>query len=309
MERIRSEWSSMPADSRRRGLGRGLGALLGREAFDEGLIRDLPVHEIRPSRLQPRSEISSEDVAELAASIADRGVLQPIVVRPVDDGFELVAGERRWRAALAAGLQVVPSVVRHLSDQESLEVALLENLQREDLRPLEKARAYRRLQDEFGITQEQIAARLRKSQAAIANTLRLLLLPEEVQQTLDRGRITEGHARALLALAAPQAMRDACREIERRSLSVRQTEALVRRWTTSRGLPARPRRAGDPNVAAVEAELSAGLQTKVAIKAGRRRGQIVIEFYSPADLDRLTLLLLSITRGSDQTQDLPPTLD
>lgn len=309
MEGTRSQSSSMPADARRRGLGRGLGALLGREAFDEGLIRDLPIHEVRPSRLQPRSEVSPEDVAELAASIADRGVLQPIVVRPADDGYELVAGERRWRAALAAGLQIVPAVVRHLSDQESLEVALLENLQREDLRPLEKARAYRRLQDEFGITQEQIAARLRKSQAAIANTLRLLHLPEEVQDALDRGRITEGHARALLALSAPQAIRDACGEVERRSLSVRQTEALVKRWTISRGIQRRPRRTGDPNVAAVEAELSTGLQTKVAIWAGRRRGHITIEFYSPADLDRLVLLLLSAIRGSDQTRDLPPDSD
>jgi len=303
------QWSGMSADARKRGLGRGLGALLGREAFDEGLIRDLPVHEIRPSRLQPRSEVSPEDVAELAASIADRGVLQPIVVRPTDDGYELVAGERRWRAALAAGLQVIPAVVRHLSDQESLEVALLENLQREDLRPLEKARAYRRLHDEFGMTQEQIAARLRKSQAAIANTLRLLQLPGEVQETLDKGRITEGHARALLALPTPQAMRDACRETERRSLSVRQTEVLVRRWSISRGILRRPRHAVDPNVAAVEAELSTGLQTKVAIQAGRRRGHIIIEFYSPADLDRLVSLLLAAVRGSDQASDLPPRTD
>src|SRR3990170_1229016 len=288
----------MPADARRRGLGRGLGALLGREAFDEGLIRDLPIHEIRPSRLQPRREVSPEDVAELAASIADRGVLQPIVVRPTDDGYELVAGERRWRAALAAGLQVIPAVVRHLSDQESLEVALLENLQREDLRPLEKARAYQRLHDEFGMTQ-----------AAIANTLRLLQLPGEVQETLDKGRITEGHARALLALPTPQAMRDACREIERRSLSVRQTEVLVRRWSISRGILRRPRHAVDPNVAAVEAELSTGLQTKVATRRGRRRAHIIFDFSPPADLDRLVSLLLAAVRGSDQASDLPPGTD
>lgn len=296
MEETRPHLSGVPADARRRGLGRGLGALLGREAYDEGLIRDLPINEVRPSRLQPRSQVSPEDVAELAASIGDRGVLQPIVVRPIEDGYELVAGERRWRAALVAGLQVVPAVVRHLSDQESLEVALLENLQREDLRPLEKARAYRRLHDEFGITQEQIAARLRKSQAAIANTLRLLQLPDAVQESLDRSRITEGHARALLALPDPQAMRDACREVERRSLSVRETERLVRRWSISRGILGRPRHVADPNVAAVEAELSTGLQTKVSIRTGRRRGQVVIEFYSPADLDRLVSLLLFAAR-------------
>lgn len=288
----------MSADPRRRGLGRGLGALLGRETFDEGLVRDLPVHEIRPSRLQPRSQVSPEDVEELAASIVDRGVLQPIVVRPADDGYELVAGERRWRAAMAAGLQVVPAIVKNLSDQDALEVALLENIQREDLRPLEKARAYLRLQQEFGMTQDQIAARLRKSQAAIANTLRLLQLPEEVQESLDKGRITEGHARALLALLAPQAMKDACQEVERRKLSVRQTEQLVRRWGISRGIQRRSRRAVDPNVAAVEAELSAGLQTRVAIRQGRRRGHVLIEFYSPDDLDRIVSMLLAVTRGS-----------
>src|SRR3972149_3091584 len=241
----------MPADARRRGLGRGLGGLLGREAVDEGLIRDPPIHEIRPSRRQPRREVSPEDVAELAASIADRGVLQPIVVRPTDDGYELVAGERRWRAALAAGRQGIPAGVPALSAQE----------------------------------------------------------PGEVRECLDKGRITEGQARALLALPTPQAMRDACREIERRSLSVRQTEVLVRRWSISRGILRRPRYAVDPNVAAVEAELSTGLQTKVAIQAGRRRGHIIIEFYSPADLDRLVSLLLAAVRGSDQASDLPPGTD
>ncbi len=289
----------MSAEARRRGLGRGLGALLGREAFDEGLVRDLPVREIRPSRLQPRSQVSPEDVEELAASIVDRGVLQPIVVRPADDGYELVAGERRWRAAMAAGLQVVPAVVRNLSDQDALEVALLENIQREDLRPLEKARAYRRLQQEFGMTQDQIAARLRKSQAAIANTLRLLQLPEEVQESLDEGRITEGHARALLALPSTQAVKEACREVERRKLSVRETERLVRRWGISREIRRRSRHPVDPHIAAVMAELSAGLQTKVAIRQGRRRGQILIEFYSPADLDRIVSTLLAVTGNAD----------
>jgi len=309
VEGTRPHWSGMSAEPRKRGLGRGLGALLGREAFDEGIVRDLPVHEIRPSRLQPRSPVASEDVEELAASIVDRGVLQPIVVRPTDDGYEVVAGERRWRAAMAAGLQVVPAVVRNLSDQDALEVSLLENIQREDLRPLEKARAYRRLHEEFGITQEQIAARLRKSQATIANTLRLLQLPEEVQQSLDKGRITEGHARALLALPTPQAMKEACLEVERRNLSVRQTEQLVRRWNISRGIRSRPRRAVDPNIAAVEAEISASLQTKVAIRAGRRRGHIVIEYYSPADLDRIVSMLLAVAKGAVVAGRTPGDID
>ena len=296
--------SSMSSEARKGGLGRGLGALLGREAFDEGLVRDLPVHEIRPSRLQPRGEVGSEDIAELAASIRDRGVLQPIVVRPTENGYEVVAGERRWRAAIASGLQMVPAVIRHFSDQESLEVALLENLQREDLRPLEKARAYQRLHEEFGMTQEQIAARLRKSQPSIANAIRLLHLPQEIQTSLEKGRISEGHARALLGLPHPQAILDASRAIERRGLSVRQTEALVKRWSLiSRGPHRRRVRALDPNVAALEEELSTRFQTKVSIRAGRRRGHIVIEYYSPTDLERILSQLLASM--GDQAPPVP----
>lgn len=297
--------SSISPDARKRGLGRGLGALLGREAFDEGLVRDLPIHEIRPSRLQPRGAVSSADIAELAASIGDRGVLQPIVVRPTENGYEVVAGERRWRAAIASGLQMVPAVVRHFSDQESLEVALLENLQRQDLRPLEKARAYQRLHEEFGMTQEQIAARLRKSQSGIANAIRLLQLPQEIQASLAEGRISEGHARALLGLPHPQAILDASRAIERRGLSVRQAETLVKRWSIiSRGTHRRRGRALDPNLAAVEEELSSRLQTKASIRAGRRGGHIIIEFYSPTDLERiLSLLLASI--GDQKATPVP----
>lgn len=293
MEEKRPLSSGMPADPRKRGLGRGLGALLGREAFDEGLIRDVPLNEIRPSRYQPRGEISEDDIADLRASIQDRGLLQPIVIRPLEDGYELVAGERRWRAAKAVGLQLVPAVVRHLSDQESLEIALLENLQREDLRPMEKARAYRRLHEEFGMTQEQIASRLRKSQASVANTLRLLQLPEDVQNSVEKVRITEGHARALLGLSNPQAVRELCREIERRGLSVRQTEALVRRGSISRGIRRRSGELLDPNLLAVQEDLSRALQTKISIRRGRRRGQILIDFYSPEDLDRIIAILLS----------------
>ena len=285
----------MSADPRRRGLGRGLGALLGRESFDEGLIRDIPLHEIRPGRYQPRSEIGEEDIADLKASIQDRGLLQPVVVRPLEDGYELVAGERRWRAARSVGMQLIPAVVRHLTDQEALEIALLENLQREDLRPMDKARAYHRLSEEFGMTQEQIAARLRKSQASIANTLRLLQLPDEIQGSLEKGRITEGHARALLGLPQPQAIREVCRDVERRGLSVRQTEALVRRWSFPRGTHRRPGLPADPNLLAVQEDLSKAFQTKVTIRPGRRRGQIEIEYYSPEDLDRLVTLLLSMT--------------
>jgi ParB family chromosome partitioning protein len=289
------------ADARKRGLGRGLGVLLGRETFDDAVIRDLPIQDVRPSPLQPRTAIAEEDLVELTESIRDRGVLQPVLVRPVDEGFELVAGERRWRAALSAGLQFIPAVVRRLSNQEALEIALLENLQREDLSPLERARAYRRLQLEFGMTQEQIAQRLHKSQSSIANTVRLLQLPEEVQASLARGRISEGHARALLGVMDPETIRQLWQEVERRGLSVRQTEGLAKRRNISRGIKRRSAQAADPNLLALADTLSARFQTKVVIHSTKHQGRIVIEFYSLGDLDRI----LAVLTAQDQTGSSP----
>lgn len=292
------------ADTRKRGLGRGLGVLLGRETYDDAVVRDLPIQDLRPSPLQPRTEISEGDLTELTASIRDRGVLQPVLVRPIEEGFELVAGERRWRAALSAGLQFIPAVVRRLSNQEALEIALLENLQREDLSPLERARAYRRLQLEFGMTQEQIAQRLHKSQSSIANTVRLLQLPEEVQASLARERITEGHARALLGVTDHEAIRELWQEVERKGLSVRQTEALAKRRNISRGIRRRPARATDPNLLALADLLSTRFQTKVSIHSTKRQGRIVIEFYSLTDLDRIFSVLTAQHRAGSSHTDI-----
>src|SRR5712692_5982758 len=186
---------------RTRGLGRGLGALIGEQDAmrPRETVVEIPVEEIRPNRYQPRQSLNDTALHELAESIREHGVLQPVVVRRIDRGFELVAGERRFRASQLAGLARVPACVRDYTDEQALEVALVENLQREDINALEAARAYRRLADEFGLTQEQIATKVGKSRSTVANTLRLLQLPAKLQRSLESGEITEGHARALLA--------------------------------------------------------------------------------------------------------------
>jgi ParB family chromosome partitioning protein len=234
--------------------------------------------------------MNPQEFAGLVESIRRHGVLQPIVVRPVGDGFEVVAGERRWRAAEAAGLAAVPAVTRALSDQEALELALVENLQREDLGPLERARAYRRLVSGFGMTQEQVAQRVGKSQPSIANSLRLLQLPAQIQASVESGRITEGHARALLAAGSQAAMLKVWEKVERRGLSVRETEALVGP-RISREI--RPRaKAKDPHLRGAEQDLSRRYGTKVAVVGTRRRGTLGFAYYSEEDLQRLLDLLL-----------------
>ncbi len=276
---------------RRRGLGRGLGALIpGADGLAAERSSDVPVSRLRPSPFQPRQAMDPQEFAGLVESIRRHGVLQPIVVRPSADGFEVVAGERRWRAAEAAGLRMVPAVVRPLSDREALELALVENLQREDLGPLERARAYRRLVGDFGMTQEQVAERVGKSQPSIANSLRLLQLPPQIQASLELGRITEGHARALLAAGSQPAMLKIWEKVERRGLSVRETEALVRPGI-SREIPVRSG-AKDPHLRSAEQHLSRRYGTKVSVVGTRRRGTLAFAYYAEEDLQRLLDLLL-----------------
>jgi len=233
-----------------------------------------------------------QEFSGLVESVRRHGVLQPIVARPVGDGLEVVAGERRWRAAEAAGLASVPAVIRSLSDQEALELALVENLQREDLGPLERARAYRRLMSEFGITQEQVAQRVGKSQPSIANSLRLLQLPQQILTSLQAGRIAEGHARALLGAAGSQAtMLKIWEQVERRGLSVRETEALVGAGI-SREITHPRAKAKDPHLRGAEQDLSRRYGTKVTAAGTRRRGTLGFAYYSEEDLQRLLDLLL-----------------
>lgn len=275
----------------RRALGRGLGALIpGADQAVAERPSEIPVSRLRPSALQPRQAMDPQEFAGLVESVRRHGVLQPIVVRPVADGFEVVAGERRWRAAEAAGQATVPAIIRPLSDREALELALVENLQREDLGPLERARAYRKLVDDFGMTQGQVAERVGKSQPSVANSLRLLHLPSQVQASLDAGRITEGHARALMAAGSQVAILKIWARVERRGLSVRETEALVRP-SISREIPRRSR-AKDPHLRSAEQSLSRRYGTKVSMVGTRRKGTLAFAYYSEEDLQRLLDLLL-----------------
>ncbi len=272
----------------RRALGRGLGALIpGAGLVPETGVTEIPVDRIRPNSLQPRAGFDREPLAELEASIREHGVLQPVLLRPSGDRYELVAGERRWRAAVAAGLSSVPAVVRQMDDRNALEVALVENLQREDLNPMERARAYRRLIDEFGLTQEQVARRVGRSQPTIANAVRLLSLPAEVQASLEAGRITEGHARALLAIPDPERLLLVWRKVEARGMSVRETEAEAARRLISREIGAK-RKARDPELSVIEQTLRESLGAPVSLRVKRGGGgEIRIAFFSTDDLERL----------------------
>lgn len=276
---------------RRRGLGKGLGALIpGAEAVHHDRPTEVALVNLQANPLQPRQTMDPQELSGLVESIRRHGVLQPIVVRPAAGGFEVVAGERRWRAAEAAGLTTIPALVRTLTDREALELALVENLQREDLNPMERARAYQRLLQAFGMTQEEVADRVGKSQPSVANAIRLLTLPAQIQASLEAGRISEGHARAILSIGTEAAMLRLWERVERRGLSVRETEALARAGI-SREI--RPRlRAQDPQLRTVEQDLSRRYGTKVSVNGTRSRGHLAVEYYSEEDLQRLLDLLL-----------------
>jgi len=278
--------------ARRQPLGRGLSALFGEtegRAAEGAAVREVAIELIRPGGFQPRRRFGEEELEALAQSLREKGVLQPLLVRPIDEAdaaFELIAGERRWRAAQRAGLHQVPVLVRALSDVEALEVALIENLQREDLTVLEEAEAYRRLIDGFGRTQASLAESLGKSRSHVTNTLRLLGLPEIVRRRLEDGALTAGHARALLAAEDPAAL---AAEIIRRGLNVRVTEQLVKR----RGSPRRAtkRQARDADTLALERDLTQALGLRVSIAAKPRGGALTLHYSSLDQLDRLLALL------------------
>jgi len=283
----------MSERAKRRPLGRGLAALFGETegeaSFDPASQRLVPIELIRPSALQPRRRFAENELDALAQSIREKGVLQPLLVRPVADGeaaFELVAGERRWRAAQRVGIHEVPVVVRALADYEALEIALVENLQREDLSPLEEAEAYRRLLTEFGRTQASLAEAVGKSRSHVANTLRLLSLPPPVRQRLDEGELSAGHARALLAAADPVGL---AAEVVRRGLNVRATERLVQRRAR---LPAAPPRAvRDADTVALERDLGARLGLRISLEPKARGGALTLHYQNLDQLDRVLHLL------------------
>src|SRR3990172_2986072 len=278
----------------KKGLGKGLSALIpGIDAPGETPNLQVEVDRIASNPSQPRRSFDEAKIDELAASVRDQGIIQPLLVRRVGAGYELIAGERRLRAARKAGLREVPVIVREASNSETLQLALLENLQREDLNPIEEATAYQRLQEEFELSQEEIAQKVGKSRPAVANCMRLLLLPREVQQELAQGKLPAGQARALLGLESEALMLAAAREVITKGLSTRETERLVARLKSGRKRRKRETSLSDSNLRSLVEQMQRSLGTKVRLlhRAGSGRGKVEIEYYSLADLERIIQMI------------------
>ena len=287
--------------TKKRGLGRGLDALLGGASVsamqeeaakvDTRELQQLPLELVQRGKYQPRRDMDPQALEELAQSIRNHGVMQPIVVRPVEGGrYEIIAGERRWRASQQAGLERVPALVREVPDEAAIAMALIENIKREDLNPIEEAVALQRLQQEFQLTQQQVADAVGKSRVSVSNLLRLIALPEEIKTLLSHGDLEMGHARALLGLPADQQVEGA-RHVVARGLTVRQTEALVRQWLSSKEKPKAEVKV-DPDISRLEQRLAERLGSPVQIKHGHKgKGQLVIRYSS---LDELQGVLAHI---------------
>ena len=276
--------------AQRKALGRGLSALLGTPDLEpgHGLLREIDIDRILPNAHQPRKSFDEDGLNELANSIREHGVIQPIVVQALPDNFyQLIAGERRWRSAQRAGLLRMPAIVRETSEHAQLEIALIENLQRQDLNPIEEAQAYERLIVEFGLTQEEVARRVSKNRATVANMLRLLRLPPEVQQWMTENKISTGHAKALLSLSDLGAILDSAKKIIQGNYSVRQAEMLVGRLQGSARQRAEAPDAMDPNVEAAVRALEQALGTKVTVQETGGKGKIELHFFSFEEMQRL----------------------
>jgi len=296
----------------KKGLGMGLGALFGEEYPTAQPEREetapdlLPIEKIEPRADQPRKRFDPEALELLAESIRTYGLIQPITVRPLDSGFyQIIAGERRWRAARMAGLSEVPVVVLEADDRTVMELALVENLQRQDLNPMEEAEGYQRLMKEYGLTQEEAAARVGKSRPAVANALRLLLLPEEVRSLVEDGTISAGHARAILSLPAARLQKAAAQKIVALRLSVRQAEAMCKRMLQEEEKPEpKPAPLTVDYVAECEKSLTRRLDRKVRIVNGKRKGRFELEFYGQEDLQRLYDALLALGKTEEKPECL-----
>lgn len=282
----------------RRALGRGLSALIPDVVEGSGgrqEVVELPLTEIEPNPYQPRMNFDEVSIGELKRSILEKGVIQPIVVRRIEGGYQIVTGERRWRAVREAGLPTIPSIIREVSStEEMIELALVENIQREDLNPIDEATAYRMLMEECRLTQEEVARKVGKDRSTIANLLRLLKLPDEVQERILDGELSMGHARALLSLEEQADQVHLCREIIKHTWTVRKVEETVK--ARQRGIPHKEQEnpsksEWDPLVRSIEEELQRRFGTAVHIVKGRRKGRIEIEFYSDRDLERVLNLL------------------
>lgn len=276
---------------RQSGLGKGLDALIpGSDTQPvNGGVTQLPIDSIVPNPRQPRTSINAEELHELADSIREHGILQPLIVSREADGsqYVLIAGERRLEAARLANLKFIPVILRQVTDQDRLELALIENVQRADLMPLETAEAYRQLSEEFHLSHEEISQRVGKSRVSVSNTLRLLKLPDKVKSALLQGSITEGHARSLLALSSAQAQLAVMEMIERNGLNVRQTEELVRKYSGITHKPPAKSRELSPDMIEIEDRMRSALGTKVSLNPGQKGGSITIHYYSDEELNRL----------------------
>ena len=275
----------------RRGLGKGLDALIPTEAAVEPAsgAQQVPVGLIKPNPSQPRLEMDDTKLAELSNSIREHGIIQPLILTkdPDQDDYILIAGERRLRAAKLAGLESVPAIVRQVSDQERLELALIENIQRENLTPLESAEAYQQLNDEFGLSHDQIAERVGKSRTAVTNTIRLLKLPEAIRNAISSGKISEGHGRTLLSLNTEKGQLAAFQTIVSHELNVRQAEELVRKLAGEKPTVEKSKPPKDPELKQIESSLRSILGTKVTLNHGKKGGTLVIHYYSDEELETL----------------------
>ena len=273
-----------------KGLGKGLGALLGESAMQPSTQQSpllLPLQKIEPNRLQPRKSFNEEELAALADSIRQHGVIQPLTVRLLDTGYyQIIAGERRWRAARMAGLREVPVVIIEADDKKAMELALIENLQRADLTPIEEARGYQQLIGEYGLTQEQVADRVSKSRPAVANAMRLLSLPDELLSMVESGKLTAGHARALLSIKDERQQLAVAQKVVNLQLSVRQTEAMCKKLLKAVKAP-EPKPVEVDYLAECEKTLTRCLGRGVKIVSGKRKGKIELEYYGQEDLQRL----------------------
>ena len=293
------------ASNKDRGLGRGLSALLGDDALQaqEGGSLSLPISEVQPGLKQPRKRFDEESLADLADSIRTHGIIQPLTVRGLSSGYyQIIAGERRWRAAKMAGLREVPAVIIEADDRTVMELGLIENLQREDLNPIEEAAGYQTLIGEYSLTQEEVSQRVGKSRPAVANALRLLALPDAVRQLLEEGKLSAGHARAILAAPAGELQKKLAQKVVHDGLSVRQTEALAKRLTAQQDHAAeelRPGAAPDYSIylRSAEQELSHRFGRKVTIVNGKKKGKIELEYYNTEDLNLLLETLEHLPSG------------
>ena len=282
----------------KKGLGKGLSALIPDIEEDKTRnVTEINLKDIKKNPYQPRKNIDDEKLKEMLQSIREHGVIQPVLVRKVDQGYELVAGERRIRAAQLAKLEKIPAVIRDFNENEMLEISLIENIQRENLNPLEEAEAYKRLMEEFGFNQEKIAERLGKSRPVIANTLRLLSLEEKVKSYLKEGKISAGHARALASIEEMELQREVAEEILKKNLTVRKVEEVLQQLKKKKEkeeIPPPKKPKADPFLLDLEEKLCRYFGTKVKIVEGKNKGKVEIEYYSPGELERIAEKLFSL---------------